>query len=254
MKRALLTTFSLPLLFALGFAPPLQANELINLNGIYYISDGKYYVEQNENGVYLRTDKNISWDLDDDDLRIFKPGEKGFYYLEIDANKPFILTDKKRVFYISQEAVEILKKERNGPDTSYEPFQVIRGLDSLNTNLFNRYYKNKQDALRGLNGRTKEEWENQRRVRKKAQGKSELKAIERKFRNLPIEDVKDNRESESNEGRVEYGISEYTNKGGYFYIPRPSERDESEDGEGRIEYGIDMNAPGKMWPVYIPPD
>ena len=75
MKHALLATIFLYLFLISGFsATPLQAGGLIKLNGTYYESSGEYYVEEDEDGVYLKTDQAASWHLSGDELSAFKPG------------------------------------------------------------------------------------------------------------------------------------------------------------------------------------
>lgn len=183
MKRDLLSILCLSILFIIDLPSPLQASELININGIYYDCNGEYYIEKDEKGLYLRTDKNLSWYLNEADLGVFKPGEKGFYYLEIDASKPFILTDKKRVFYIDQEVAENLKKKRSGSDSDREPIENIKGFDKFYTNgRYNDHYITPQEARKRIKGQPTLEWE-----RKKV--KAELEAIERERRNRPIREA-----------------------------------------------------------------
>jgi len=193
MKHSLLTTLFLALLFAYGFPSSLQANELINVKGIYYISNGNYYIDEDEKGVYLRTDKDLSWYLDEDDLGVFKLGESGFYYLETNASKPFILTDKKRIFYINQEVAENLKKGKIDSGKDYEPYEIIKGIDKFYTK-GSGLYVTKEEARRGKKGQPTLEWERkkaeeeaQKRVEEEARikaeeeearKKAELKAIE----------------------------------------------------------------------------
>ena len=178
MKHSLLTTLFLAFLFAYGFPSPLQSNELIKINGIYYDCNGKYYIEKDEKGVYLRTDKDLSWYLDEDDLGVFKLGESGFYFLETNASTPYIITDKKRGFYINQKAAENIKKERGSSVTDYEPIQVISGFDSLFTNEGIFYYDNRVKAIMGVDGRPKVEWERKKRAEEAARIKAEREAIE----------------------------------------------------------------------------
>jgi hypothetical protein len=48
-----------------------------------------------------------------DDLSAFKPGEFGIYFTERYGEKPYILTDKNRLFYITNEEVlDDIKQER----------------------------------------------------------------------------------------------------------------------------------------------
>ena len=131
MKHAFLTTIFLSLLFAYCIPSPLQAYEVININGIYYTCSRKYYVEEDENGVYLRTEQDFSWSLDEDDLDIFKLGESGFYYIETKGSKPYILTDKKRVFYFTFNPMDTLVNYNQGLSYYYEG-QYDRAIANFN--------------------------------------------------------------------------------------------------------------------------
>ena len=181
MKHSLLTTLLLSLLFSCGIPSSLQANELININGIYYDCNGKYYIEKDEKGVYLRTDKDLSWYLDGDDLDVFKTGGSGFYYLETDTKKPYILTDKKRVFYINQEVAENLKKEIGNSNKFDEPIENIKGFDKFYVNgRYNDHYITPQEARKRIKGQPTLEWERKKRAEEMARIKAELEAIEKR--------------------------------------------------------------------------
>jgi hypothetical protein len=106
---------SLVLLFTFFLLCPTYANQVMNINGIYYMSSGKYHVEENENGTILLTDNAGAWILDGDDLNAFKSGDNGIYYTEIDTDTPYILTDKNRRFYITnKELLDKLTQTKKG--------------------------------------------------------------------------------------------------------------------------------------------
>ena len=97
-------------LFAIS---PALSSELIEINGRFYDCDRQYRVEQNGSTVYLVTETAGSWELDEGDLKAFKPGDTGFYYTEIDSNPPYILTDNKWRFDIQNpQAIENIKRIR----------------------------------------------------------------------------------------------------------------------------------------------
>jgi hypothetical protein len=77
----------------------------MEINGILYESNGIYIVVEKENGMTLLTENAGKWVLNGDDLRIFETGKIGIYYTERNTETPYILTDKNRLFYITDKEV-----------------------------------------------------------------------------------------------------------------------------------------------------
>jgi hypothetical protein len=123
---------SLVFIFCYAIASPAFGNGVININGMCYISNGKYHVEENENGTILLTENAGAWVLEGDDLNVFKSGDSGIYYTELNTEKPYILTDKNRRFYItSAEVLDSFADKVNSPSSKSEPIIIMRGLDVL---------------------------------------------------------------------------------------------------------------------------
>ena len=179
LRLILLVLSFLAFLSAYGFPYLLQAKDLINLNGIYYISSGKYYVEEDEKGIYLRTDQDLSWYLDKDDLGVFRLGESGLYHLKTNINRPHIVTDKNRLFDINQEAPKNLKTERSDAYTDNELYVIIKGTDKFYTKSGD-YYVTQDEARMGLKGQPTLEWES-KKAKEKARKRAEAEALIRNF-------------------------------------------------------------------------
>jgi hypothetical protein len=97
-------------LFLFAISPALSS-ELVEINGRFYDCDRQYRVEQNGSTVYLVTETAGSWELDEGDLKAFKPGDTGFYYTEIDSNPPYIITQNKWKFDIKNtQVIDNLKR------------------------------------------------------------------------------------------------------------------------------------------------
>lgn len=87
------------------------SSELIEINGRFYDCDRQYRVEQNGTAVYLVTETAGAWELDENDLKSFKPGDTGFYYTEVDSNPPYIITQNKWKFDIKNpQVIDNLKR------------------------------------------------------------------------------------------------------------------------------------------------
>ena len=76
------------------------------------LADGNYSIGRDEGGLYMETDRNGSWYIDPQSLKLFKVGEKGRYFVGKDKAGTFITTDKHGSFYIDTEAQKKLEQER----------------------------------------------------------------------------------------------------------------------------------------------
>jgi hypothetical protein len=113
---------------------PLFSSELITINGLFYISSGQYRVEEIGNAVFLVTDNAGAWRLEGDDLSQFEPGASGLYYTEKNALKPYILTDRNRIFYFANQGVvskgtDATKRLKAGSDSDQEAITWSRLLE-----------------------------------------------------------------------------------------------------------------------------
>jgi predicted aspartyl protease len=74
-------------------------------------ADGTYFVGRDKDGVYVETENDGSWYINNEDLRKFKVGERGTYSLGQDQNGTYIKTDRHGKYYIAQKAAEALERE-----------------------------------------------------------------------------------------------------------------------------------------------
>jgi hypothetical protein len=163
---------SLVFLLCYAIASPASGNEIMNLNGMCYISNGKYHVEENENGLILLTENAGAWVLDGDDLSAFKSGDTGMYYTELKADAPYILTDKNRRFYITnQEVLKEFSQTIGSTQKDSGPIVIIQGSDVLFRGHFGGTFATKDEAYRGVRGSATIEYE-----RRKAAEAAQLKA------------------------------------------------------------------------------
>jgi clan AA aspartic protease (TIGR02281 family) len=72
---------------------------------------GTYYVGKDERGIYVQTDQDGGWYIDDEDLNYFRLGERGNYSINKDQNGTYIKTNKNKRFYIDVEAREQIDQE-----------------------------------------------------------------------------------------------------------------------------------------------
>ena len=79
------------LLLFLVWALPLQAED-------------SYYVGKDEGGVYLHTNGQGEWYIDQADLKRFKIGQTGIYRTGADRYGTYLLIDRSRKFYIDVDA------------------------------------------------------------------------------------------------------------------------------------------------------
>lgn len=61
---------------------------------------GNYLIGRDEGGVYFETDQGDSWYVGREDLKHFRIGDSGTYTLQKDALGAYILTDKRKKFYL----------------------------------------------------------------------------------------------------------------------------------------------------------
>ena len=74
-------------------------------------ADGNYYIGEDEGGVYFQTDNDGGWYIDAEDLRYFTIGDSGHYSIKRDKKGKYIITEKKRKFYLDFDAKEQMEKE-----------------------------------------------------------------------------------------------------------------------------------------------
>jgi predicted aspartyl protease len=97
-------------------------------------ADGTYYIVEDEDGVFFQTGNNGSWYIDPGDLRYFKIGQRGIYSIGKDKNGTYLITDKKRRFYINismqdqqSEEIEAYNKKHQNPSLQKETKVIIKG-------------------------------------------------------------------------------------------------------------------------------
>ena len=61
--------------------------------------------------MYFQTDRDGGWYIDRQDLKNFKFGEAGTYFIETDRYGTYLKTDRGKIFYIDLEAKEQLNQE-----------------------------------------------------------------------------------------------------------------------------------------------
>ena len=69
-------------------------------SAVQVYADGTYYIDADENGVYMETEEDGSWYIAPDDIKAFKVGETGTYSIKIDRGGAYVRTDKHGKFYI----------------------------------------------------------------------------------------------------------------------------------------------------------
>ena len=74
-------------------------------------ADGTYYIDEDENGVYMSTDQDGSWYIAPEDVSAFKLGETGTYDIKTDENGTYITTRKYRKFYIELKDSEAFDRK-----------------------------------------------------------------------------------------------------------------------------------------------
>lgn len=70
---------------------------------------GKYFIYQDENGVYIQTNNNGSWYIEREHQKLYKIGEEGTYSIRTDKTGTYIQTDRHGRFYIDPN--EVTSKE-----------------------------------------------------------------------------------------------------------------------------------------------
>lgn len=71
-------------------------------------ADGTYFIDEDENGIYMSTDQDGSWYIHPDDASAFQIGETGNYQIGNDRNGTYIKTGRHRKFYIDMVLKESL--------------------------------------------------------------------------------------------------------------------------------------------------
>jgi hypothetical protein len=191
MKRKIISIFFSALIFIIS-SYPLQAGNLIFFNGGAYETSGEYSVSKDEKGVCLRADNGAFWYLKGDDLRTFKPGDTGKYYYAKDAERPFIITDRKKGFYIEQKPGDDTKQVERTANYYYEPIAVTKGGDQLYNSAYGGLYRTKEEALKGIKGQATLDWEREKaeeEIRKQEELEARKKAEEEYRRQHLLEEA-----------------------------------------------------------------
>ena len=183
MRNAILN--GVLILMTAAFAPPVDSNGLINIGGIIYTSSGNYFIEENEDGIFLKTNDEWVWQLQGDDLDQFKPGDTGAFFLDKFSDPPYILLDRNRTFYITNKEIlndlrsTITNHENN---ETLETIGIIKGNETfVRHKLMPGVYKTTEEALRGEKGEATIRWEmekaaEQARIEAERRAKQEAKA------------------------------------------------------------------------------
>jgi hypothetical protein len=72
---------------------------------------GSFQIGEDEGGVYFQTDNHGGWYIDKNDLKKFKIGETGNYFIKTDRNRTYIIAERHGKFYLDLEAKKHLEKE-----------------------------------------------------------------------------------------------------------------------------------------------
>ena len=76
------------------------------LMSIECFAGGTYYVGQDEGGIYFQTDNDGGWYIGMGELKFFKVGQSGKYWIETDGVGTYLKTDLGRKFYLDTKAKE----------------------------------------------------------------------------------------------------------------------------------------------------
>jgi len=74
-------------------------------------ADGTYHIDKDENGIYLETDEDGAWYIEQGDLNTFEVGQKGRYSTGTDQGGTYLKTDKHGKFYLEVEENKNLDME-----------------------------------------------------------------------------------------------------------------------------------------------
>jgi clan AA aspartic protease (TIGR02281 family) len=93
---------------------------------------GNYYIGQDEGGIYLQSDQDGGWYIDEKDLRFFKIGETGTYSIKQDRSGTYLITGNNRKFYLDIDARENLERDitefnKVQPSAEKETKVIIKG-------------------------------------------------------------------------------------------------------------------------------
>ena len=72
---------------------------------------GTYYIDKDEDGVYIQTNEDGAWYIDRGDLKALKVGEKGTYSIRTDHSGTYMKTNRQGKFYIDPEEDKNLEQE-----------------------------------------------------------------------------------------------------------------------------------------------
>jgi clan AA aspartic protease (TIGR02281 family) len=93
-----------------------------------------YYIDRDENGVYLQTDEHGGWYIDEVDLDTFNIDQTGTYQTGSDRYGTYLLIDRRRKFYVDLDAsdkldmeIEAFNREQEKQANNYETSVVIKG-------------------------------------------------------------------------------------------------------------------------------
>ena len=94
---------------------------------------GTYYVDRDDDGVYLQTEENGSWYIEKSDLKHFRVGETGNYRTGSDKRGTYI-SIKHRKFYVDVDAskkldrqIEVFNRVKEMQTELHETKVVIKG-------------------------------------------------------------------------------------------------------------------------------
>jgi predicted aspartyl protease len=77
-------------------------------------ADGTYYIDKDENGFYMQTERDGSWYVFRDDVKDLKVGQKGTYAIRTDQDGSYIVTDNHGELTIDRKSTEQLAQEIMG--------------------------------------------------------------------------------------------------------------------------------------------
>jgi predicted aspartyl protease len=81
---------------------------------------GTYFIDKDENGFYIQTERDGTWYIEKDANRKIHVGEGGNYHIKSDEVSSFIVTDNHGSFQIDEQANERLEQEIMGYNQGYK--------------------------------------------------------------------------------------------------------------------------------------
>lgn len=72
---------------------------------------GTYYIDRDEDGIYIQTDEDGAWYIDSGSVKHFKVGDRGTYSIRTDKSGTYLRTDRHGRFYIAVDEQKEVERE-----------------------------------------------------------------------------------------------------------------------------------------------